>query len=190
MTTPHPDAEDDLDFTGAPSRPLPAPSAEQMANARKEAAKGTPQLARAGFYVAMAKHPGGKVIPRNGSRHAVLIVEDDTDLSNLVGEVLSKAGFLTRFAVNRGEINAEFNKQPLPDLVLLDVALPDADGFQILERVRANQKIAKMPVIMMTGKSDVADVARGLSLGADGYVTKPFKISGLVSAVNTVLGLA
>ena len=46
-----------------------------------------------------------------------------------------------------------------------------------------------MPVIMMTGKSEVTDVARGLSLGADGYVTKPFKISGLVSAVNTVLGI-
>jgi DNA-binding response OmpR family regulator len=104
--------------------------------------------------------------------------------------VLAKSGFLTRFARNRGEINAEFNKPPLPDLVLLDVSLPDADGFQILERIRSNQKILKIPVIMMTGKSEVTDVARGLSLGADGYVTKPFKISGLVSAVNTVLGIA
>ena len=188
--TPHPDAEDDLDFTQPPAQPSAPPSPEQMASARKEAVKGTPQLARAGFYVAMAKHPGSKVMPRNGTRHSVLIVEDDKALLDLVGEVLSKAGFLTRFAVNRTEINAEFNKQPLPDLVLLDVALPDCDGFQILERVRGNQKITKMPVIMMTGKSDVADVARGLSLGADGYVTKPFKISGLVSAVNTVLGLS
>ena len=57
------------------------------------------------------------------------------------------------------------------------------------ERIRSNQKILKIPVIMMTGKSEVTDVARGLSLGADGYVTKPFKISGLVSAVNTVLGI-
>jgi DNA-binding response OmpR family regulator len=106
-----------------------------------------------------------------------------------VGEILAKAGFLTRFARNRAEINAEFNKQGLPDLVLLDVSLPDTDGFAILERIRGNQKIAKMPVIMMTGKSDVTDIAKGLSLGADGYVTKPFKISGLLSAVNTVLGL-
>jgi Response regulators consisting of a CheY-like receiver domain and a winged-helix DNA-binding domain len=73
--------------------------------------------------------------------------------------------------------------------VLLDVALPDADGFQILERIRGNPKIRNLPVIMMTGKSEVTDVARGLSLGADGYVTKPFKISGLVQAVNTVLGI-
>jgi two-component system OmpR family response regulator len=187
--TVHPDADDDLDFTGAPSKPVPPPPPEKVASARKEASKGSPQLAKTGFYVAMARHAGGKILPRNGQRHSVLIVEDDKDLSGLVGEVLAKAGFLTRFARNRAEINADFNKPPLPDLVLLDVALPDADGFQILERIRGNPKISKMPVIMMTGKSEVTDVARGLSLGADGYVTKPFKISGLVSAVNTVLGI-
>jgi CheY-like chemotaxis protein len=187
--TAHPDAEDDLDFTQAPAKPAPPPAPEKVASARKEAAKGSPQLAKTGFYVAMARHAGGRIIPRNGARHSILIVEDDKDLANLVGEVLSKAGFLTRFARNRAEINGEFNKPPLPDLVLLDVALPDADGFQILERIRSNQKILKIPVIMMTGKSEVTDVARGLSLGADGYVTKPFKISGLVAAVNTVLGI-
>ena len=184
----HPDAEDDLDFT-QPAKPAPPPPPERVASARKEATKGSPQLAKSGFYVAMARHAGGRVTPRNGSRHSILIIEDDKDLANLVGEVLAKGGFLTRFARSRAEINAEFNKAPLPDLVLLDVALPDADGFQILERIRSNQKILKIPVIMMTGKSEVTDVARGLSLGADGYVTKPFKISGLVSAVNTVLGI-
>ena len=187
--TVHPDADDDLDFTAAPSKPMPPPPPETMASARKEAVKGSPQLAKTGFYVAMARHAGGRVPPRNGERHAVLIIEDDKDLSGLVGEVLAKAGFLTRFARNRAEINADFNKPPLPDVVLLDVALPDADGFQILERIRGNPKISRMPVIMMTGKSEVTDVARGLSLGADGYVTKPFKISGLVAAVNTVLGI-
>ena len=186
----HPDAEDDLDFTSAPAKPAAPPPPEKVASARKEAASGSPQLAKTGFYVAMARHAGGKVTPRNGERHSVFIIEDDKDLSGLVGEVLTKAGFLTRFARNRAEINAEFNKSPLPDIVLLDVALPDADGFQILEKIRATQKIAKLPVVMMTGKSEVTDVARGLALGADGYVTKPFKISGLVSAVNTVLGLA
>ena len=188
MTTP--DAEDDLDFTAAPESPAKAPTSEQMASARSEATRGTPQLAKTGFYVAMARNAGAKIPPRYGDRHSIFIIEDDKDLLGLVTEVLTTAGFLTRFARSRAEINAEFNKQPYPDLVLLDVALPDADGFQILERIRANQKISKIPVIMMTGKSEVTDVARGLSLGADGYVTKPFKISGLVSAVNTVLGIA
>jgi CheY-like chemotaxis protein len=186
--TSHPDADDDLDFT-APARPAPPPTPEKMATARKEATTGSPQLAKTGFYVAMARNAGGRVTPRNGSRHSIFIIEDDKSLSELVGEVLAKGGFLTRFARNRAEINNEFNKPPLPDLVLLDVKLPDADGFQILERIRGNQKIKNLPVIMMTGKSEVTDVARGLSLGADGYVTKPFKISGLVQAVNTVLGI-
>ena len=186
--TAHPYADDDLDFT-APTKPSPPPPPEKMASARKEATTGSPQLAKTGFYVAMARNAGGRVTPRNGSRHSIFIIEDDKALSELVGEVLAKGGFLTRFARSRAEINAEFNKPPLPDLVLLDVKLPDADGFQILERIRGNQKIKTLPVIMMTGKSEVTDVARGLSLGADGYVTKPFKISGLVQAVNTVLGI-
>jgi CheY-like chemotaxis protein len=185
-----PDAEDDLDFTRAPAKPAAPPTPEKVASARKEASTGTPQLQKTGFYVAMARHSaGGRVPPRNGERHSILVVEDDGDLSALVSEVLSKAGYLTRAARNRVEINGEFNKPPLPDLILLDVKLPDADGFQILERVRSHPKLKSIPVVMMTGKSEVTDVARGLTLGADGYVTKPFKLSGLVSAVNTVLGV-
>ena len=181
--------EDELDFTRMPATPPPAPAPEKVASAKKEAATGSPELQKSGAYVAIRRRTTQRIAPRSGERHSVFVVEDDTDLLTLVGEVLAKAGFLTRFARNRTEINAEFNKPPLPDIVLLDVSLPDADGFQILERIRGNQKLSKLPVIMMTGKSEVTDVARGLSLGADGYVTKPFKISGLVAAINTVLGI-
>ena len=177
----------DLDFTRAPAKPTPAPSPEQVASARQEASTGTPQLARAGYYIAKSRIEGPRIVPRNGSRHTIFVVEDDRDLARLVGEVLATAGFLTRFARNKAEINTEFNKTPLPDLVLLDVSLPDADGFSILERVRGNAKIARIPVVMMTGRSEPADVARGLTLGADGYVTKPFKIAGLVAAIHAVL---
>jgi two-component system, OmpR family, response regulator len=178
--------EFDLDFTKAPATP---PSAQAVASAREEASVGGPELAKEGFYVARARHAaGGRIVPRNGSRHTIFVVEDDRDLSKLVGEVLATSGFLTRFARNKIEINAELNRPPLPDLILLDVSLPDADGFSILERIRGNEKISRMPVIMMTGKSETTDVARGLALGADGYVTKPFKISKLVAAINTVLG--
>ena len=182
-------ADEELDFTkeGPPSAPLPP---QKVAEARKEASTGGPQLAKSGFYVAMARHrPGGPVPPNNGKRHAVLVIEDDPTLLKLVTEVLGSAGFQVRSARNRAEVNGEINKAPLPDLVLLDVTLPDADGFQILERVRGHPKLAKMPVIMMTAKAEVADVARGLALAADGYVSKPFKITALLSAVGTVLGL-
>jgi hypothetical protein len=103
-----PDADDDLDFTSAPAKPAAAPTAEKVASARKEAATGSPQLAKTGFYVAMARHAsGGRAPPRNGERHSILVVEDDADLLALVGEVLSKAGYLTRAARNRVEINGE-----------------------------------------------------------------------------------
>lgn len=178
---------DDLDFT----RPAPpaSPPPEAVQSAKQEAASGTPQLAKTGFYVAMARHAEGRVPPRNGQRHEILVIEDDPALLKLVGEVLSKAGFQMRFARDRAEINREFNKPPLPDLLLLDVTLPDADGFNILSKIRGSARIARLPVIMMTGKSEVDDISLGLSLGADGYVTKPFKLSALVAAVNTVLGL-
>ena len=177
----------DLDFT-KPGKPAPAPSPEKVASARQEASTGTPQLARTGYYIAKSRIEGPRIVPRNGSRHTLFVIEDDRDLSRLVGEVLATAGFLTRFARNKEEINTEFNRTPLPDLVLLDVSLPDADGFSILERIRANAKLARIPVVMMTGRSEPADVAKGLTLGADGYVTKPFKVAGLVAAINAVLG--
>jgi DNA-binding response OmpR family regulator len=129
------------------------------------------------------------VMPKEGPRHCILIIEDDVTLLKLVSEVLLQAGFKVRTARNRAEINTEINKTPLPDLLLLDVTLPDADGFQILERIRAAPKLSALPVIMMTGRSDIADITRGLSLNADGYVTKPFKINALIAAVGTVLGL-
>ena len=179
---------EDLDFT-SPGKPAAPPPAEKVAQAQEEAATGGPQLARTGFYVAMARHAsGGRVAPHEGERHTILVIEDDQALSTMVAEVMSTAGFLVRSARNRAEINGEINKAPLPDLILLDVSLPDADGFQILERIRGNAKLAKLPVILMTGKSEITDVARGLALSADGYVTKPFKISALVGAVKTVLG--
>ena len=73
--------------------------------------------------------------------------------------------------------------------MLLDIVLPDADGLQVLGRIRVHPRLSELPVIMMTGKVAPEDVLAGLAAGADGYVTKPFKVSALVSAVNVVLGI-
>ena len=180
--------DDDLDFTKPAAVPPPAPTPQQLETARKEAAKGGVELSKAGYYIAIARRAAAKIPPRNGERHALLVVEDDPDLSNLLVEIFTVAGFEVRRAANRAQINAEVNKPILPDLILLDIVLPDADGLQILGRLRAHPKYARMPVIMMTGKADVTDVKAGLAAGADGYVSKPFKMSALVAAVNLVLG--
>jgi DNA-binding response OmpR family regulator len=141
------------------------------------------------FDATLARNRDGRVLPRNGERHSVLVIEDDLNLLKLLGEILGTAGFEVRFARNRDELKTEINRKPLPDIALLDLGLPDMDGYEVLERVRAHPVLAELPVIIMTGRSQAHHMSRGLALGADGYVTKPFKISAMVNAVNTVLGL-
>ena len=102
----------------------------------------------------------------------------------------SQMNRLTLFGVEaEAEVVAEFRKPPIPDLILLGVMLPDADGFDILLRLRQHPALKNVPVIMLTGKSTREDVIKGLASGADGYVTKPFEADALMRAVRTVVGL-
>jgi two-component system OmpR family response regulator len=190
MSKPPQQDDFDLDFTNVQeAAPTPAPSPQKMENARLEAIAGTSELQQAGFYVAMARRSNVAIAPKDGSgKHTLLVIEDDKTLCRLLGEILGTAGYTVRFASNRAQINAEVNKSPLPDLLLLDVQLPDADGLKILAKLRSHPKFSDLPVIMMTGRSGAADVMQGLAAGADGYVTKPFKMSSLVGVVNSALG--
>jgi two-component system OmpR family response regulator len=185
----HPD--DELDFTKPGAIPAPAPPPEKAAKVRKEAEAGDVQLRQAGFYVAIARHSAVRIPPRNGKKYVLLVVEDDADLAQLLIDIFMLGGFEVRWAANRAEINAEFNRRAKEiDLVLLDIVLPDANGLQVLQRIRGHPKIANLPVILMTGKSASEDVLAGLAAGADGYVSKPFKVSALMKSVNSVLGNA
>ena len=140
------------------------------------------------FEATLVRNRAEPAPPRDGVKHSVLVVEDDADLLKLVGEIMRTAGFAMRFARSLAELRTELANGTPPDLVLLDVQLPDADGFEILEHLRASTRFGSVPVMMMTGRSQAHHVARGLSLGADGYITKPFRMSQLVSAANAVLG--
>lgn len=179
----------DLDFTQVPSKPEPSPTPQALESARLEAIKGNEQLTHNGFYVAMGRKSAVRLAPKDGSdKPTLLVVEDDVTLCKLLKEILTTAGFNTRFAASRKQINDEVNRSPLPDLMLLDVTLPDADGLKILARLRSHPKFSDLPVVMMTGRSGSADIMQGLAAGADGYVTKPFKMSALVGVVNSALG--
>lgn len=185
----NPTDEDELDFTREPAAPAPAPTPAQAAEARAEAKTGTPQLEKSGFYVSIARRSPLMIPPRNGEKYSLLVVEDDPDLAQLVIDIFMTAGFEVRWAADRAEANRELHRAGI-DLVLLDIVLPDADGLQILRRIREHPRLGDLPVIMMTGKVAPEDVLAGLAAGADGYVTKPFRMSGLVNAVNVVLGTA
>ena len=179
-----------LDFTKHFKGKVAAPvlSAAQRERIHKESHEGATLLQRHGYYVSIAKRASGKIPPRSGGKHSVLLVEDDPDIARLVKLLLESEGFQAQVAANRAEIVRAMAKVPLPDLVLLDVMLPDADGFDVLRKIRAHPALKNLRVIMLTARATREDVMQGLESGADGYITKPFDLDRLVEGVNAVLG--
>lgn len=157
-----------------------------------EAGGGVSILKRRGYYVRIARRPTGERRVRNvkqGWKPTILVIDDDIDLQRLIHTYFKLEGFAVRAALTRDEIVSALRVQPSPDLVLLDVHLENADGFDILTRMRRHPALKNLPVIMMTGETTREAVLRGLRGGADGYVTKPFRAEALVTAVKAVLGL-
>ena len=95
--------------------------------------------------------------------------------ASIVAKILEKDGYQVRTAHDGAGVIAALRVRPIPDLVLLDVELPDTDGFRILEQMRAHRNFRRVRVVMVTGRADRADIAKGVLLGADGYLTKPFR---------------
>ena len=103
----------------------------------------------------------------------VLIVEDDSDLVALLKRWLERDGHRVEHAADGAAALEALAREPLPDLVLLDVMLPKVDGFEVLRRLRAEQRSARLPVVMISSFSRDRDAARGRELGANDYVVKP-----------------
>ena len=113
----------------------------------------------------------------------ILLVDDDPNISRLVQLYLEKEGFEVKTADRGDDALALFRKLP-PDLMLLDVMLPGMDGFEICKRIR---EVKNTPILMVSAKKDDIDKIRGLGLGADDYITKPFSPSELVARVKAHL---
>jgi len=113
----------------------------------------------------------------------ILVVDDDTALAEMIGIVLRSEGFDPVFCADGAQAVDAF-RQASPDLVLLDLMLPGLDGIEVAERIRAS---SGTPIIMLTAKSDTADVVRGLESGADDYMVKPFNPKELVARVRARL---
>ena len=116
----------------------------------------------------------------------LICVEDDADIRELIAYTLSNYGFEVTGCENASgfyKAAASF----IPDLVLLDIMLPDTDGMTILKDIRANARLKRVPVILLTAKSGQMDKIRGLDSGADDYITKPFDIMELISRVKALL---
>lgn len=187
------DLEADALFSGQSTMAVPAGFFSQLTKApTAEAEGGVSILKRKGYYVRIARRPSGERRRKDsgqGWKPTILVIDDDIDLQRLIRTYFKLEGFTVREALTRDDIVAALRLQPGPDLVLLDVRLENADGFDILTRMRQHPVLKNMPVIMMTGETTREAVLRGLQGGADGYVTKPFRAEALVAAVKSVLGL-
>lgn len=155
-----------------------------------EAEGGAAILKKKGYYVRIARRPAAAREAKEGWRPTILVIDDDPDLQKLIRTFFTMEGFQTRAAFKRDDIVIALRQQPSPDLVLLDVQLPDANGFDVLAKMRQHPVLKQMPVIMLTAEATREAVLRGLQGGADGYVTKPFEPDLLVGAVKAVLGLS
>ena len=113
----------------------------------------------------------------------ILVVEDDRNISDLIQMYLVKEGFEVRIAADGGKAIAEFQKS-VPDLILLDIMLPVMDGWAVCAKIRETSKV---PIIMLTAKSEVFDRIQGLEMGADDYIVKPFEMKELLDRINAVL---
>jgi CheY-like chemotaxis protein len=117
-----------------------------------------------------------------------LVVDDAPDIRLLADLVLSMAGFSVSAASSGSEALRKLAGGDLPDIILLDVQMPEVDGWETLSRVRSDPRTADLPVVLCTVKGLPEDTLKGWSLGCDGYLGKPFDISGLVDELNSVLG--
>lgn len=103
----------------------------------------------------------------------ILIVEDEADIANLIQLYIKKEGYHTALAKTGTEALKSVTSER-PDIVILDLMLPEMDGLEVCKRIRNNSETAFLPIIMLTAKADESDTIVGLELGADDYVTKPF----------------
>jgi len=116
----------------------------------------------------------------------VLVVDDESDIVALVAYHLAKAGFQVATASDGLEAIDQVRRET-PSLVVLDLMLPGMSGFDVLESIRAEQATRAIPVLMLTARKEEPDKLRGLSLGADDYLTKPFSPAELVLRVKAIL---
>jgi len=116
----------------------------------------------------------------------ILIVDDEPNIVATLEYLLQRSGYETRTAANGEEALAQVQAFA-PDLILLDVMMPKRSGFDVCQQIRERPEWGPVRILMLSAKGREADVSKGLSLGADGYVTKPFSNAELVERIATLL---
>ncbi len=127
--------------------------------------------------------PNSSMIQDNVTQRTVWVVDDDLQLCHLLGHYLAGEGYQVRTATRAEKFFEQMTKAPA-DLIILDVMLPDQDGFVVTRKLRAQSDV---PILMLTGRADIVDKVVGLEFGADDYLTKPFERRELLARVRSLL---
>jgi two-component system, OmpR family, response regulator len=177
----------DLDFTQLldPKKPVPEPMAtpQQEQALTDEAIIGESKLTSNGFFVRL--FPDAPSRAPMAAPPTILVVEDDDVTSALLEKILTRENYKVIVAKDRAGIAAGMKLKP--DLVLLDILLPDANGFDILNRIRSSNSLRTLPVLMLSSLGSLEDIMKGLKMGANGYLTKPAKSKALINAIEEVI---
>ena len=119
--------------------------------------------------------------------HRILIVDDEPNIVISLEYLMKKEGFQVAVATD-GETALQLASEFVPDLILLDVMMPKKSGFEVCQALRADPALVATKIIMLTAKGRESEVAKGLALGADVYITKPFSTKDLVLQIKSLLG--
>lgn len=124
----------------------------------------------------------------NTEKNSILVVDDQPNNLKVISSVLSSQ--YTLFIANSGDRAVKILERTIPDLILLDVMMPDMSGYEVCELLKKNPLTADIPIIFLTAKSDIDDIVKGFELGAVDYITKPFNIREVVVRINNQIQLA
>jgi DNA-binding response OmpR family regulator len=116
----------------------------------------------------------------------IFVLDDEPDMVKIATDLLESDGYVVTSAIHPSDGLKKIRANP-PDLVMLDLRMPDIDGFKVCKELKADPKVRHIPVIIVSVKSDETDVVVGLEVGADDYITKPFRRQELLARVKTVL---
>ncbi len=121
------------------------------------------------------------------TRQTIVVVDDNPDIVNIVKAILEGKGYNVLTAYSGAELFVCLEQQK-PDLIILDIMMPEMDGLQVLTRLKNASETSSIPVILLTAKVQYEDVLGGYKLGADYYITKPFTSTQLINGINLLLG--
>ena len=178
---------DAITFTGAPLPVLPPLSDEDRKRLVKTTVVAGATLLRSGSFLAAERIANLAPLAKTRAETVILLVEDDPDQAALAELRLTMAGYQVHSVDRAKALSAYLRQQKRPDLLLLDVMLPDGNGFDILAQLRGRPEFSTLPIVLLTAKAELKDIRNGLALGADGYITKPYSKTQLAEVIGHVL---